>query len=191
VHAWGATVALAGTGRPPFGTGPAQAVLYRIVHDEPDLDGLPTAVAPLVAAAMDPDPSRRPSADELVQALGGWSTAEPVTVRLPRDLRITGATDVLDLERMQTQVIARSAATALVPHPVTQRLERVGAPAPPTRRLPLDPPPYDADDLDRGWPGDAEPGDLDPEPPPRRSPFRSFQVAASAVAALASSGRPR
>ena len=37
VHAWGATVALAGTGRPPYGTGRPEAVLYRIVHGEPDL----------------------------------------------------------------------------------------------------------------------------------------------------------
>ena len=41
VHAWGATVALAGTGRPPYGTGRPEAVLYRIVHGEPDLEGLP------------------------------------------------------------------------------------------------------------------------------------------------------
>ena len=53
VHAWGATVALAGTGRPPYGTGRPEAVLYRIVHAEPDLEGLPPSLADLVVAAME------------------------------------------------------------------------------------------------------------------------------------------
>ena len=40
VFAWGALMAFAGTGREPFGHGPADAALYRVVHEEPDLNGL-------------------------------------------------------------------------------------------------------------------------------------------------------
>ena len=86
VHAWGATVALAGTGRPPYGTGRPEAVLYRIVHGEPDLAGLPEPLAGLVRAAMDPDPARRPDARSLLASLGGGRATPPVTVHLPHDL---------------------------------------------------------------------------------------------------------
>jgi hypothetical protein len=179
VHAWGATVALAGTGRPPYGTGRPEAVLYRIVHDQPDLDGLPSPVARLVAAAMQRDPTRRPSADDLVAALGGWSTAEPVTVRLPRDLDITAGTDVLDLERMQTQVISRLPPTALAPHPVTQQLELVGG-GPPPPRAPLSAQEAERDDP---WPFDDE-APAQPAAAPRRHPARSLQLVATSAAAL-------
>jgi serine/threonine protein kinase len=84
VHAWGATVAFAATGRPPYGTGRAEAVLYRIVHESPDLAGLPDPLAGLVRAAMDPDPARRPDATELLAALGDGPVAQAVTTRLPR-----------------------------------------------------------------------------------------------------------
>ena len=40
VFAWGATVAFASTGRSPFGEGRPDAVLYRVVHEAPDLEGL-------------------------------------------------------------------------------------------------------------------------------------------------------
>ena len=40
VFSWGATVAFAATGRPPFGEGRPEAILYRIVHEQPDLSGL-------------------------------------------------------------------------------------------------------------------------------------------------------
>lgn len=76
VHAWGATLALAGTGRPPYGTGRSDAVLYRVVHAEPDLDGLPPALVGLVAAAMAKDPRERPALGQLLEAL-----AEPDAVR--------------------------------------------------------------------------------------------------------------
>ena len=101
VHAWGATVALAGTGRPPYGTGRPEAVLYRIVHGQPDLDGLPEPIAGLVAAAMDRDPQRRPDARALLAALGGASDAPAVSVHLPRDV---DATTVLRPSALQAEV---------------------------------------------------------------------------------------
>jgi serine/threonine protein kinase len=84
VHAWAATVAFAATGRPPYGTGRAEAVLYRIVHEPPDLAGLPDPLAGLVRVAMNPDPARRPDATELLAALGDGPVAQAVTTQLPR-----------------------------------------------------------------------------------------------------------
>jgi hypothetical protein len=67
VHSWGATVAFAATGRPPFGTGSFETIFYRIVHGQPDLDGCPQPLLPLLAAALARDPARRPAAAELAE----------------------------------------------------------------------------------------------------------------------------
>ena len=89
LHAWGATVAFAATGRPPYGTGRPEAVLYRLVHGQPDLDGVPEVLAALVAASMDADPRRRPAARDLLAELGGASSAETRQIRLPHDVDAT------------------------------------------------------------------------------------------------------
>ncbi|HLI36876.1 MAG TPA: serine/threonine-protein kinase [Streptosporangiaceae bacterium] len=62
VHSWGATVAFAATGRPPFGTGTFESVFFRIVQGQADLDGIPAPLLPLVLAALSRDPRGRPSA---------------------------------------------------------------------------------------------------------------------------------
>jgi Protein kinase domain len=65
VHAWGATVGFAATGRPPFGTGPYEGIFYRIVNGQADLAGVPAALLPLLAAALARDPAHRPPAVQL------------------------------------------------------------------------------------------------------------------------------
>jgi Protein kinase domain len=65
IHAWGATVAFAATGQPPFGTGAFEAIFYRIVNGQPNLDGVPPPIQPLLAAALARDPARRPPAVQL------------------------------------------------------------------------------------------------------------------------------
>jgi Protein kinase domain len=65
VHAWGATVAFAATGRPPFGTGLYEGIFYRIVNGQADLAGAPAALLPLLAAALARDPAHRPPAVQL------------------------------------------------------------------------------------------------------------------------------
>src|SRR5215467_2192933 len=67
VHSWGATVAFAATGRPPFGTGGFETIFYRIINGQPDLNGFPAPLLSLVAESLSRDPSRRPSAAELCQ----------------------------------------------------------------------------------------------------------------------------
>jgi Protein kinase domain len=75
IHSWGATVAFAATGRPPFGTGSFEAIFYRIVHGQPDLSGTPTLLVPLVLASLARDPARRPSAADLAGSLAGLNPA--------------------------------------------------------------------------------------------------------------------
>ena len=52
VFSWGATVAFAATGRSPFGEGRPEAIIYRVVHEEPDLGGVDTRIRPVVAEAL-------------------------------------------------------------------------------------------------------------------------------------------
>ena len=65
IHAWGATVAFAATGRPPFGSGSYEAVFYKIVNGQADLIGVPKPLLPLVVAALARDPGLRPPAAQL------------------------------------------------------------------------------------------------------------------------------
>ncbi|GAA1530345.1 hypothetical protein GCM10009678_10620 [Actinomadura kijaniata] len=65
VFSWGATVAFAATGRPPFGAGPSQAVFSRMERGRADLSGVPRELLPLVKAALSPVPARRPAAGAL------------------------------------------------------------------------------------------------------------------------------
>jgi predicted Ser/Thr protein kinase len=62
IHSWGATVAFAATGRPPYGAGSFETIFFRIVSGRPDLTGVPGALVPLVSAALAKDPLRRPAA---------------------------------------------------------------------------------------------------------------------------------
>ncbi|MEV0757037.1 serine/threonine-protein kinase [Streptosporangium sp. NPDC050280] len=71
VYAWGGVIAFAGTGRLPFGGGSPSEVLYRIVNDGPNLEGLDESVRAVVEGAMAKDPARRPSAQRLLDELVG------------------------------------------------------------------------------------------------------------------------
>ncbi|MFG2540851.1 protein kinase [Streptomyces sp. NPDC048594] len=69
VFALGSVLAYAASGRPPFGEESGHAVLYRIVHEEPDLGAvreLDPDLADVVAACLDKDHEGRPTAAELV-----------------------------------------------------------------------------------------------------------------------------
>ena len=81
VHSWAATVAYAGTGHPPFGRGPAMAIMDRVRRGQFDLDGLPADLRQVVAAALDPEPHHRPTLDQLLAWLRPLTTerqARPV-----------------------------------------------------------------------------------------------------------------
>jgi len=76
VFSLGSVLAFAATGRSPFGDGPIHAVLFRVVHEDPDLASLPLPLAGLVSACLTKAPAARPSLDEILTALvatsSGW-----------------------------------------------------------------------------------------------------------------------
>ncbi|MFZ3494930.1 serine/threonine-protein kinase [Streptomyces sp. 5.8] len=85
VFSLAAVLVHAATGRSPFlaeGEQPAlPALLYRIVHEEPALDGVPEGLRSLLGACLTKEPQQRPTADEVLAGVGaageGWSGALP------------------------------------------------------------------------------------------------------------------
>ncbi|WP_433517398.1 protein kinase domain-containing protein [Nonomuraea sp. CA-143628] len=71
IFSWAALVAYAGIGRPPFGSGGVAEVVYRVINHAPVLDGLDERIRPLVERALDKDPVRRPTAQQLLDRLLG------------------------------------------------------------------------------------------------------------------------
>lgn len=69
VHSWAATVAYAATGRPPFGKGPSMAIMDRARRGQFDLTGVPEPLHAVLAAALDPEPARRPRLEPLLDWL--------------------------------------------------------------------------------------------------------------------------
>ncbi|KAB8172765.1 protein kinase [Streptomyces sp. 3MP-14] len=75
VFSFGAVLAFAAGGRPPFpGSGVAQ-LLYRVVHEPPELDAVPEALRPLVAACLAKRPDDRPRPVEVARACAGEANA--------------------------------------------------------------------------------------------------------------------
>ncbi|MFF4434157.1 bifunctional serine/threonine-protein kinase/ABC transporter substrate-binding protein [Streptomyces sp. NPDC001513] len=70
VFSLGCVLAYAATGHGPFGGGHAAAVVYRTVHDEPELTGLPPELLEPVLACLAKDPAARPTPAQLGAALG-------------------------------------------------------------------------------------------------------------------------
>lgn len=67
VFGWGGTIAFASSGRSPFGDGRPDALCYRAVHEEPDLDGVCEELRGPVEAALTKDRGKRPTARELAR----------------------------------------------------------------------------------------------------------------------------
>ncbi|MGW7492328.1 protein kinase domain-containing protein [Streptomyces sp. NPDC054786] len=73
VFALGQVAAYAAIGTPAFGEGTSHGVLYRIVHEEPDLTGLPDDLRELVTRCLAKDPADRPSVAEVIELCGAAS----------------------------------------------------------------------------------------------------------------------
>ncbi|MER5781416.1 serine/threonine-protein kinase [Streptomyces mobaraensis] len=74
VFALGATIACAATGRPPYGEGSLESVVYRVVHGEVDVDGVEPRLAELVRACTAAEPGARPALSEVIGRCGVTSS---------------------------------------------------------------------------------------------------------------------
>ncbi|WP_327322007.1 bifunctional serine/threonine-protein kinase/ABC transporter substrate-binding protein [Streptomyces sp. NBC_01210] len=71
VFSLGCLLAYVVTGERPFGRSSAAEMLVRTVHDEPDLDGVPEPLLPLLRACLLKEPGSRPAVAEVRWALDG------------------------------------------------------------------------------------------------------------------------
>lgn len=69
IFALGSVMVHASTGRGPFDSDSPYVVAYQVVHDEPDLTGVPQNLAPLVLSCLAKEPEDRPTPDELMREL--------------------------------------------------------------------------------------------------------------------------
>ncbi|MEU1202811.1 PQQ-binding-like beta-propeller repeat protein [Streptomyces sp. NPDC005813] len=131
VFSLGAVLTFAATGHNAFGDGAAShaAMLYQIVHGEPDLTGVPQSLLGLIRACLLKEPDQRPAPGELVAALAPGGIGSVLTDWLPSAVASTIATHaagILDLEAPDAP--APATAPVFGPPPAMQG----GTPAPGT-----------------------------------------------------------
>ncbi|GAA3608259.1 hypothetical protein GCM10022199_10050 [Marihabitans asiaticum] len=181
---WAATLVFAASGRPPFGRGGMEAVLARVCRGDVDLTGVDHRLAPLLYAALNPDESRRPGADEVLRALEQYARGEDVTSALPARARpMPGSSATTVLPQRGTTVLPHAEPSGS-PSPVRHQPAppAYAAQGPPARHPEAyrPPPQQPRPGPPQQWPGM---GQDDRESDPRiRLPLRSGVLAALVVA---------
>uniref|UniRef100_UPI001BD92191 serine/threonine protein kinase n=1 Tax=Acrocarpospora catenulata TaxID=2836182 RepID=UPI001BD92191 len=156
LFSWAATMVYAATGRSPFEAGSPSATMNRVLHEEPDLSGLPEPPREVVAECLAKEPGARPTASQALMRLVGHSTltidrtdlppvAEPepaapgrrwwpIALTAVLVVAVAGGGGHLIATRTKTAVAAASTATAAGVSTVAASAEPP-PPAPPTSRV--------------------------------------------------------
>ncbi|MFB0628976.1 serine/threonine-protein kinase [Streptomyces sp. AB3(2024)] len=155
VFALGAVMAFAATGTAPFGEKDSAAVLlYRIVHEEPELGGITGELYGLVRDCLEKDPGRRPPPGQLrhrLDRIGAEGTRLGERGWLPRNVSDAVARTTVELLDLEGQAADTRAVPPVPPVPS----------APPTAMTaPLPPPPPTVP-----YPAPGHPGGPAPAPP--------------------------
>ncbi|MEU6663116.1 PQQ-binding-like beta-propeller repeat protein [Streptomyces sp. NPDC046821] len=85
VFALAGILVYAACGEGPFGPGD-EGVLHRVVTAEPDMDGVPPALRPLLLRCLDKTPSRRPTPEQILAELAPAQPDDLLTPALRADL---------------------------------------------------------------------------------------------------------
>ncbi|MFD5819789.1 serine/threonine-protein kinase [Streptomyces sp. NPDC127038] len=83
VFALGSVIVHAATGSGPFDSDSPYLVAYQVVHDEPDLTGVPEELLDLVSRCLAKEPEDRPTPDELMTALRSVSASYETRAFIP------------------------------------------------------------------------------------------------------------
>ena len=95
VFSLGAVLAYAASAQEPFGSGAAQGIMYRLVHEEPDLSAVPAELHHLISVCLAKEAGLRPTTAQLLDRLAESVSevplaADPLTVGSAA-ARLTGA----------------------------------------------------------------------------------------------------
>ncbi|MFI1171542.1 serine/threonine-protein kinase [Streptomyces melanogenes] len=193
VFALGQIAVFAATGAAAFGDGSSHAVLYRIVHEDPDLSRLPGELREIVTACLSKDPARRPTPAQVIE-MCGRASQDPALRRPEGWLPSSYAADLTQAAAPtpppQPTHPPTQAATAAPPaYSPTQAAPPV---YPPTQAAPHTPPPVYAP-TQAAYPHPVQPHPVQPQsvhapvgavpPQPTRKRNRAALVVAAAVAA--------
>ncbi|MER7955910.1 serine/threonine-protein kinase [Streptomyces sp. NPDC096030] len=169
VFSLGAVLAYAATGAPPFPGDTSAALLYKVVHEEPELGALEGDLRELVAACLAKDPAARPAPSALAAALApagadalvaaGWLPT-PLVEQISRT-----AVQILELDARTGGIGADPNVSGPVPFTAPSAWEP--APEGPMTGPPsgvFGPPPLLTPDGAGGHPGPPAPGPPAPGP---------------------------
>lgn len=137
VFSLAAVLVYAATGRSPFLADGEEldlpALLYRIVHDEPHLDGVPQPLRALVRECLAKDPQQRPLAEDIAARLAGgspaqgWGPAAPQALAAEAGRRETELRHLLTLPPPPTSAPRTPVQTALSELPARTALPLIRA----------------------------------------------------------------
>jgi serine/threonine protein kinase len=197
MFSWAITMVYAASGVPAFGHRSIPQVINRILHDEPDLGELDGRLRPAVAACLTKDPTRRPTARDLMDELMGRHTPS-ISAERPK-APPSRPTENPSLPTSDTRAAAASSPHAepvprVEPHPQTARMP--GA-VPPYGGMSASPIPAGGPPGQAGFPGAAG---APSEPPGQRRGRTALIIGAVAavliallagISALAASGQQK
>ncbi|MFJ9105194.1 serine/threonine-protein kinase [Streptomyces sp. NPDC102405] len=134
IFALGSVMVHAATGRGPFDSDSPYVVAYQVVHDEPDLTGVPQNLAPLIVRCLAKEPEDRPTPDELMRELRSVAASYDTQAFIPTQR--TGDVPVLEQEaeapvrrpgrRLRRSVLLAAGALVLVVGAVVASVQLLG-----------------------------------------------------------------
>ncbi|GAA1356540.1 serine/threonine-protein kinase [Saccharothrix algeriensis] len=137
VFALGSVLVFAATGAGPFGEGATSALVYRVVHQEPDLSRVPPGLVPLIVPCLVREPAHRPTPARLLELVGPPSSEPSWLPAQIRSLVEQRHTELRELPaKPPTRVLAeerRPATRVLVEDPPAARPSPAAPPSGPIR----------------------------------------------------------
>ncbi|WUI01900.1 serine/threonine protein kinase [Spirillospora sp. NBC_00431] len=117
VFALGCVLVFAATGRSPFDAATIPAIVHRVLHEPPDLDGLTGRLRPLVTSCLAKDPADRPALDRILAHLTDPDAAPPPTASAARTSTTSAApTDAPDDGRTEASDDGRTVERGTTPY---------------------------------------------------------------------------
>jgi eukaryotic-like serine/threonine-protein kinase len=117
IFAWAVTMIFAATGRPAFGGDSVEAVIYRIMTEQPDISGVPPSLAPVIQGCLNKDPQARPSARDVLLRLVDPRPPTPQPTQLSDDVPVPTSSVIPPAARPRSRrmpVLAASGAVVVV-----------------------------------------------------------------------------